>query len=73
MKETLIKFIYEIKNNFDTDTTVDIHIEGIGDPGNDTLCGLVQIGQKEIKTNKMPNCSECLDLYNMIKNGKLRN
>lgn len=72
MNTTLRKFSYEIKSDFDCDTTGDIHIEGAGDPGHDTLCGHVQIEQTEIETDKMPNCSECLNLYNMIKNGKLR-
>lgn len=72
MKNILEKFSYKTTGNFDSDTTGDIHIEGVGDPGNDTLCGHVQIGQEKAETDKMPNCPECLELYNMIKNGKLR-
>lgn len=73
MKNILRKFTYEIKGDDDGDSSGDIHIEGAGCPGNDTLCGFVSIGQKEAETDKMPTCEGCLDLYNMIKNGKLRN
>ena len=72
MKETLIKFSYEITGKSDDDNSGDIHIEGLGDPGGDTLCGIVNSGQEKKETDKMPTCSSCMEVYNMIKNGKLR-
>ena len=73
MKETLIKFSYEITGNSDDDNTGDIHIEGDDFNMFETLCGSVSTGQKQIDTDKMPTCEGCLNTYNMIKNGKLRN
>lgn len=73
MKSTLQKFYYKPKaGSAYNDNSLEIHIAGDSRNYLETLCGSVDTGQEQIKTDKMPTCESCLSTYNMIKNGKLR-
>lgn len=73
MKETLRKFYYTPTDKIENDNSKDIHIEGSSMVMHETLCGSVDTFQEQVDTDKMPTCGGCLDVYNKIKNGKLRN
>ena len=72
MKETLRKFRYEPECKKDSDDGEDIHIAGSEFNMHETLCGSADTFQRQIDTDEMPTCYGCLDIYNTIKNGKLR-
>lgn len=48
-----------------------VHISGLGFSAPNTLCGITDCGSKEA-TDETPNCTECIELYESIKNHRPR-
>ena len=50
----------------------DIHISGLGFSAANTLCGITDSIESEDVYEEVPNCKQCIELYNMVKNHRPR-